>query len=151
MFGLVPFDRRRDQMQSRENNWTDLDRLWENFFNDSLMPGYFTRSGLMKVDIRDDKDAYILEAELPGVAREDINIEIDDGRLAISVNQDEKAEEKRESFIRRERRRTSMCRSFGLENIDADKISAKLENGVLTLRLPKLDETKAQSRKIDIA
>lgn len=151
MFGLVPFDRRKDQMQARDSSLFDMDRLFENFFNDSLMPNYFNRSGLMKVDIREEQDAYVLEAELPGIERENINIEINDGRLIISVNQEEKSEEKQERYIRRERRCNSMSRSFSLENVDADNIGAKLESGLLTLRLPKLEQNRPQTRRIDIA
>jgi HSP20 family protein len=150
MFGLAPYDRRRNQMQPRDSNFFDMDRVLENFFNDSVFPGYFSRSGMMKVDIREEAGAYLLDAELPGVNKENVNIEIEDGRLTISVNQDEQVEDKQENFIRHERRSSSLCRSFDLDNIDSEKISAKMENGVLSLRLPKLEPEKQKSRKIDI-
>jgi HSP20 family protein len=150
MFGLVPFDRRRNQMQPRESNFLDMDRVFENFFNDSVFPTYFSRSGMMRVDIREEEGAYLLDAELPGVNKENVNIEVADGRLTISVNQEEQAEEKNENYLRHERRSYTLCRSFSIDNIDADKISAKMENGVLSLRLPKSEPEKQQSRKIDI-
>jgi len=150
MFELVPFNRRKNQMQNRDRDVFDLDRVFENFFNDSVFPSYFSHSGMMKVDIRDDGDKFVLETELPGVSKENINIDIDDGRLSISVSQQEQSEDKRENYIRRERRSSSMQRSFALENIDADKITAKLENGLLTMNLPKLEPNKPVGRKVDI-
>ena len=150
MFGLVPFERKRNQMQNREDNVFDLDRVFENFFNDSIFPSYFNRSNLMRVDIREEGDAYGLDAELPGVSKENINIDIADGRLTISVNQDEKTEEKKENYVRRERRACSFCRSFDITDIDTDKISAKMENGVLSLTLPRREPEKPQGRKVAI-
>jgi len=150
MFELVPFNRRRNQMQNRDRDVFDLDRVFENFFNDSVFPSFFSNSGMMKVDIRDAGDKFILETELPGVNKDNINIDIEDGRLSIAVNQQEQNEDKQENYVRRERRCTSMQRSFALDNIDADKINAKLENGLLTLELPKLEPNKPAGRKIEI-
>ena len=71
--------------------------------------------------------------------------------LTISVNQDEATEEKSEQYLRRERRCCSMTRSFNVENINVDKIAAKLENGILRLELPKREVNPKQTKKIDIA
>jgi len=87
---------------------------------------------------------------MPGVRKEDINIEINDNRLTISANRDERVEEKRDNYIRKERRTSSMARSFSIDNVEADKITAKHENGVLTLILPKKEQSKPRGRKIDI-
>lgn len=150
MFGMVPFNHKRGQMQGGEDRFTDMDRLFEQFFNDSVFPRFFSQSGLMKVDIRDDGDAYVLEAELPGVKKENVHIDAEDGRLTIAVEQDERNEEKGDSYVRRERRTSAMRRSFSLDGVDANRISAKMENGVLTLRLPKQEPAKESGRRIDI-
>ncbi len=150
MFGLTPYNSRRNQMQNRTNNPFDIDRVFENFFNDSVFPSYFRQSGLMKVDIKDDGDAYVLEAELPGIKKENVNIDVEDGNLTISVNQDEQTEEKNDNYLCRERRACSMRRSFSLDSIDVEKINAKMENGLLTLRLPKVEPTKPAGRKVEI-
>lgn len=151
MFGLVPFDRRRNQMQSADRNqeW-NIDKLFENFFNDTIFPTYYTRSGFMKVDIGETDQAYWLEAELPGVDKDQVQIDLNDGQLTISVEQNEESEVKDEKYLRKERHCCSMKRSFVLDNIDEEKIAAKLENGVLRLDLPKKEQQKTITRKIDI-
>lgn len=66
------------------------------------------------------------------------------------VVQDETQEEKNENYIRRERRQSSLVRSFGLNDVDQEKITAIMENGVLHITLPKLTEQKPRGRNIDI-
>ena len=151
MFGLVPFDRRRNQLQNAnaERAW-DMDKLFENFFNDAIFPTFYNRSGFMRVDISENDKAYLLEAELPGIDREQVTIEVDDNILTISVNVDEKEDVKEDKYLRRERRCCSMTRSFNIENIDADNIKAKMEKGILHLELPKREPDKKVVRKVDI-
>lgn len=150
MFEMVPFNRKRNQLQNRGRDIFDFDRLIDSFFNDSVFPSYFTQSGLMKVDIRDEGEYYVLETDLPGIKKENINIDFEDGRLTISVGQEEQNEEKQENYLCRERRSASMRRSFNVDNIDTGKISAKLEDGLLTMTLPKKEPDKPTGRKIEI-
>jgi HSP20 family protein len=148
MYGIVPVNRRRGQLAGREDNF---DRMFDNFFSDLAFPVYFGHNDLMRVDIREEENAYLLDAELPGVDKENIDIETEDNCLAISVNKEDQYEARKENFIRHERRSSSVSRSFNLEGVDIDKISAKLENGVLTIRLPKMEQDiKRQSRKVSI-
>ena len=154
MSGLIPFDKKKNGIQRKNDNLIDLfdvDRVFENFFNDTVFPSHFSNSGQMRVDIKENDKEYILEADLPGVNKEDINLEVHDDRLTISVKKDEKEEEKKDNYLRKERRTSSMTRSFYIESIISDKITAKYENGVLTLLLPKKEETKPKGRKIDIS
>ena len=139
-------------MQTNQDDrvW-DIDRIFENFFNDAVFPTYYNRSGFMRVDVKEEENAYLLEAELPGVNKDQLTIELDNDRLTISVNQDEHKEVNEEQYLRRERRCCSMTRSFNIENIDADKIKAKMENGILKLELPKREPDKKAVRKIDIS
>ncbi|MGI6326273.1 MAG: Hsp20/alpha crystallin family protein [Saccharofermentanales bacterium] len=150
MFELVPFNRRRNQIQSRNRDIFDFDRLINSFFNDSVFPSYFSQSGQMKVDIRDEGDSFVLETDLPGIKKENINIEIDEDRLTIAVNQEEQDEETRDNYLCRERRSCVMRRSFNIDRVDADNVSATFENGLLTLTLPKLEPAKPIGRKIEI-
>lgn len=151
MFGLVPFDRRRGQMQTARNQEWNLDRIFEQFFNDAIFPTHYTRSAFMKVDIGESDGAYWLEAELPGVKKEDVTIDVDKGQLTISVEHEETKEADQEDrYLRRERHCCSMKRSFSLENIDEENITAKMENGILRLTLPKMEPKPEESKKIDI-
>ncbi len=151
MSGLIPW--KNSGVQKRNDNllnFFDMDRVFDNFFNDSVFPSHFSNSGHMKVDISENEKEYILEAELPGVKKDEINLEVNDDRLTIAVNRDEKTEEKKDNYLRRERRTSSMIRSFSLENVASDKITAKHDNGILTLVLPKKEVVAVKGRKIDI-
>ena len=148
MFELVPFNRRRNQIQSRNRDIFDFDRLINSFFNDSVFPSYFSQSGQMKVDIRDEGDSFVLETDLPGIKKENINIEIDEDRLTIAVNQEEQDEETRDNYLCRERRSCVMRRSFNIDRVDADNVSATLRMAC-TLTLPKLEPANRR-QKIEI-
>jgi len=87
-----------------------------------------------------------VEAELPGVTKEEIDLNADDESLCITVN---RAEEVKRNFIHRERRFISMSRRVRLAGANLDDIKAKLEDGVLTVTIPKMEKADA-SRKIDI-
>jgi HSP20 family protein len=154
MSSLIPFERKNNGVQRKNGSLFDLfdmDRVFENFFNDTVFPSHFSNSGQMRVDISENDKEYILEAELPGVKKEEINLEVSDDRLTISVKKDENTEEKKDKYLRKERRTSSMVRSFSIENVLSDKITAKHENGILTLVLPKKEETKPKGKKIDIS
>lgn len=150
MSSLIPFDKKNSEIQRRHSNFFDVERIFENFFNDDFFPSFFRESSQMRVDIKENEKEYVLEADLPGVKKEDITIEINDNRLTISAKNDESVEEQRENYIRKERKFSSMVRSFGLENVKSDKITAKHENGVLTLILPKVENKGNNGRRIEI-
>jgi len=145
MFGLVPFSGRNIV---RKDPW-NLDKFFADFFNEPMFP-VFGNQSRMKVDIREDGKNYILEAELPGVDKEDINLEIGENTLTISVNRNEEINEEHKNYIRKERHSSSMVRSFAVDNIIPDQAMAKFENGLLTVTLPKKEETVVKSRRIDI-
>ena len=101
-------------------------------------------------DIRDEGDHYLLEAELPGFRKEDIDLDVKDGFLTISASREESGETKQGGYLCRERRSGSFSRSFNLDGIQEDGITASYNNGVLELTLPKRQEILPQSRKIAI-
>ena len=105
----------------------------------------------MRVDIRETEKEFILDADLPGIRKDQINMEVNDDQLTVSVVEDENKETKKEGYIYRERRYGTISRSFPLTNIDADKITAAFENGMLSVTLPKKEPGLPTSRKIDIA
>lgn len=120
------------------------------FFNEGFWEGF--NFGSFKVDVRDKKDAYIIDAEIPGINKENVSIDINNNMLTISANINESTEQKAEDgqYIRKERRTGSFLRSFSLENIKSDEIKAKMSNGILTIHCPKKTETSTNIRQIQI-
>ena len=104
----------------------------------------------IKTDIRDTGEAYIVEAELPGYTKDEIAIDVKDDILTITAEKHNEETEEKKGYIRCERYSGSVSRSFNISEVDAAAISAKHENGVLTLTLPKKKEEIPQSRKISI-
>ncbi|WP_088186132.1 Hsp20/alpha crystallin family protein [Desulfosporosinus sp. FKA] len=103
----------------------------------------------LKVDIRDNINEYILEADLPNVNKENLNVSFEDNVLTISVEQDKQVKEEKENYIRRERYPQSISRKFVFDGIKSDGIQAKYENGVLVVTLPKR-VVQDTNRKIEI-
>ena len=91
----------------------------------------------MRVDIREEEGAYRLSADLPGIDKNDLHVDVKDGVLTIAAERSVNAEENREGWLCRERRFGRMERAFNLEGVDENGITAAYENGVLTLTLPK--------------
>lgn len=120
-------------------------RSWQkNFFNDE-------NAVTIKTDIKDTGDSYVIDAELPGYKKEEINVDVNDDILTISAEKHtENEDENKNGYIRRERYYGSVSRSFNISEVEASQITAKHENGVLTLTLPKKKEQIPQSHKIEI-
>lgn len=135
MAGLVPFNRKRADIMS--SGFDSFQNMLDDFFTDSWPFRRSLMADTFKVDVQDNRTEYLIEAELPGVKKEDISIALNEGRLNISVNKDETVEEKDKNYIHRERRYTSMSRNIVLGDADAANIKAKLDNGVLTVTVPK--------------
>jgi HSP20 family protein len=103
-----------------------------------------------RADIKEKDDEYLIEAEMPGMNKEDIELEIDDNYLRITADHTEETEEKGENYIRRERRQGRYARSFYLDNVKEDEIKAEYNDGILTVHLPKLEKSEVKRRTIDI-
>jgi len=147
---LIPYGRRNRGLASRSKDIFNIDSLFDNFFNDSFMSPWFMGDSQMRVDVKENDKEYIVEADLPGVNKEDINIELNNDRLTIAVERNEEVNVEKENYIRRERRSGSFCRSFYIQNVVEDQISAKFENGVLSIVLPKKDQTPKKRNRIEI-
>lgn len=145
MFRLTPY--KTNQVARREDT---MDNLFDNFFNDTwFQPVAPTMKG-MKVDIQELEDSYLVEAELPGFEKEEISISLEKGLLTIHAERQETADDQQKNYIRRERRQYSYTRSFVVEDIKEEMISAKYDKGMLNLELPKVDEKVSTSRQINI-
>lgn len=140
---LTPYSR-HDSITSY-NPFRIMDQMEREFFGDS-------KTGSFSTDIRDNGNEYVLEADLPGFSKGDINIDIQDGRLTINAERHSEFEEKdkKGNYVRCERSYGKFSRSFDTTGIDTDAIKAGFADGVLTLTMPKLVETKPASRKLEI-
>ena len=143
MYEMMPFTRNHGVDLYRP--FRDLEELERSLFANSSAAAF-------KTDIRDTGDAYVLEADLPGMKKEDIHIDIDGDRLSISAERSAVKEEKDENggYIRCERSYGSFSRSFDISGIRGEDISAAYADGVLTLTLPKQARTVPASRRLEI-
>jgi len=101
--------------------------------------------------ILNPEDEFVIKAEIPGVDKKDIDITIEDNVLTIKGEKKFEKEEKKENYLRAERFYGTFRRSFTLPaSVDKDKIKAKLDKGVLTIEIPKKEETKPKKISIDV-
>ncbi len=101
------------------------------------------------VDIRETDEALMVEAELPGIDKKDVKLEVKDGVLTISGERRYEKDVKEENVHRIERSYGSFTRSFSLPtNVDAEKVNADMKDGVLTVRLPKRENAKPKAIEI---
>lgn len=139
MFDLMPFERNAKNLSNY------FDTFEKTFFNN--FPNMFSE---MRTDIQDKGDHYLLQADLPGFKKEDICINLNGDTLTISAEHNDEKEQKDTNFICRERRYGSYARSYDVSGINAQDISASYQNGVLELKLPKVDPKSSQERQIQI-
>jgi len=129
----------------------DFMNLNRNFFGDSF-DNLFTNAEDFSVDIQDNDKSYKLEADLPGLNKEDIDLDYSNNVLSIRAKQEteNKEEDEESNYVRRERSSRSFSRQFLIKDIDQDNITAKFENGVLTVDLPRTETEEPKTNKIDI-
>jgi len=130
---------------TRPNDLFDWNGLLDNFFTDT--PVWNTRTPA--VDVREQENEYLMEAELPGLAEKDIELNMEDNILTLSSKKEESKEEKKNGYLIRERRNYEFARTFVLpKDVDREKIKAEFKNGLLVVSIPKKPEAKP--RKIDV-
>ena len=132
-------------MLPRKRN--DFD-LWDEMFRDPFFTGE-RESKLMKTDIEEKKDKYIVDIDLPGYEKEDIKIEIDNGYLIVNAKTSHHKDEKEEGkYVRKERFVGECSRSFYVgEDVKQEDIKASFRNGTLKIEIPKKDEPKELPEK----
>ena len=143
MYEMMPFTRSHGVDLYRP--FRDLEELERSLFANSSAAAF-------KTDIRDTGDAYVLEADLPGMKKEDIHIDIDGDHLSISAQRTSHTEEKDSegAYIRCERSYGAFSRSFDISGIRSEDISAAYDNGVLTLTMPKRAPAVPAARRLEI-
>lgn len=148
MAGLVPFNKKNKEI-STNTSFEDFYNVLDDYFSNDWPFKRTLTHDTFKVDVEDNGNEYLIEAEVPGIDKKDINVELNDGKLMISITRDENSESKKKNFIHRERRYSSMSRSIYLEDAKPDGIKAKLENGLLKVVVPK-EEKPNNSITIDV-
>ena len=132
----------------------NVSNVFEDFFNEFPVFGGKEWTGNLnfpQVNIHETANAYHVEMNVPGLTKEDLKVNVENGLLSISF--EKKEEEKKEGYktIRREFSFRSFKRNFSLdENVDANQVQAKYENGILKLLLPKKEQGKPSSKQITI-
>ena len=146
MFELIPFAKRNSGYGY--NPFREMDNLEKAFFG----PYYGDRLAAFRTDVQETDDAYILETDLPGFKKEDIDIQIKEDMLTIKAERHAAHENKEEknNYVRVERSCGSYSRSFEISGVDTDAITAKYEDGVLTLTLPKKAPEAPAVKKLTI-
>ncbi len=134
------------------NPFRGIDEFEKRFFGDPY--GFFGNNvlGEFRTDIKDEGDAFVLEADLPGFKKEDINVDINNDVMTVRAERHSEREEKdkKGKYIRCERSYGAYSRQFDLSGINSERIAAKYENGVLTLNLPKKVPSVPESRRLSI-
>lgn len=143
MFEIIPYARNNHFLGSYDP-FKAMEEFEKNFFGRQL-PAF-------KTDIRETEHAYILDAELPGFSKEDIHAEVRNGYLTIHAEHKSESEDKDEknNYIRRECSYGSFTRSFDLDGIKSDEISASYKDGILSLTLPKAEAKAEEGRLLEI-
>ena len=147
MFGLTPFN--RQAVQRSNNGFVDFYHVMDDFFNNDLLNLRDFKYDTFKVDIKEDANGYAIEAEMPGVKKEDIAIDYQNDQLIIAVQRKEEMNDEKDQYIHRERRIASMQRAISLKDVKVEGITAKLEEGILKINIPK-EEVPTAKRLIEI-
>ena len=142
----------------RNVSFPSLPSVFDDFFSRELFNWgnnnfSSTSTTIPSVNIKETADSFDVEVAAPGMEKKDFNITLDGNTLTISSNKEHREEKKEENYTRREFSYQSFKRMFELPKdvVDADKINARYENGLLHLTIPKREEAKKQSpRMIEI-
>ncbi len=128
-----------------ENFFAETDDFFKNW-------NWDMNNDVPAANVREEKDAFLIDVAAPGMKREDFKVEIDNGVLMISAKAEEHKEEKTDEYRRQEFSYRNFRRSFWLpDNVNAEMISAQYENGLLRLRMPKIDlVVTAKSKTIQV-
>jgi HSP20 family protein len=137
----------------------DMERMMDSFFDRRMRPWWperWLRADEMEisapvVDVFEEKDDIVVKAELPGIEKDNIEVNVSDHHLTIKGEKKKEEEVKQEDYYRCERSYGAFLRTLELPaDVKADKVKAAFKDGVLEVRLPKTEEAKAREIKIKV-
>jgi HSP20 family protein len=129
MSSLIPG---KEEWNLFDNSYEDFKTAIKEFFKDRFPAKKFAKNNF-KLDVKEKDNTYIIEAELPGVNKDEVKVNFANGNLSITVTRESEKEEEQENYIHKERSFSSMSRSIYLENAKKEGITAKLQDGVLCI------------------
>lgn len=136
----------------RINRYPVFNDLMENFEKNFFRPLREDDSDVPAVNIKDEKDQYLLEFAAPGLKKQDFKIDLDNYVLTVSSEKKQEKEEKESNYSRREFVYSSFTRSFTLpKTVNVEKIKADYSDGILSITLPKKEEEAKLTRQIEIS
>ncbi|WP_188439407.1 Hsp20/alpha crystallin family protein [Planktosalinus lacus] len=147
---------KRNQASPSTSLWRPMDgwlpSIFEDLFNDSRLADVSTfGSTLPAVNIKETADDFLVEVAVPGKKKEDFNIELDQNVLTISSEEKSENEESSDDgrYSRKEFNYTAFKRAFTLpETVEQEKIKATYDNGVLSIQVPKREESKQKPKRM---
>jgi HSP20 family protein len=137
----------------------EMDRMMEDFFGRRFLPRWperwFRTEGLQMhapaVDVFEEKDEIVVKAEIPGIEKDSIEVNLSDHILTIKGEKKQEEEVKEENYYRSERSYGSFVRTLELpKDVEADKVKATFKNGVLEVRMPKTEQAKVREIKVKV-
>jgi HSP20 family protein len=137
----------------------EMDRMMEDFFGRRMRPWWperWFRTNELEVtapavDIFEEKEDIVVKAELPGMEKENIEVNLADHTLTIKGEKKKEEEVKEENYYRSERSYGTFLRTVELpKDVRADKVKASFKNGILEVRMPKTEEAKAKEVKVKV-
>ena len=136
----IPTWRIRSPFGDLERMRQQMDRL----FDDAMTPHRLPQAGVFPfINLTEDKDKFYVRAELPGVKADELDLQVTGNNLAISGERKIAAEDESAKYHRREREAGTFSRMIGLPSeVDSDRVEAKLDNGILTVVVPKAEIAK---------
>lgn len=128
------------------DNFRDFSNMIDSFFNDDFLKRGSVYESSFKVDVSKNDGGYLVEAEMPGFSKDEIEISLDEGKLTISAEKNEEVDKSDEAknYIHKERKSSKVSRTMYFKDVDEENIKANLVDGVLTIKLPskEIKETK---------
>ncbi len=151
MTGIVPFKRRHGMLDVYRGFDDWFKRAFEDFAMLDLTPDFETDFLAPPIDISEDTKAITVKAEMPGLDTKDLDITLEHGLLKIKGEKTEEKKEEDKFYHRIERHYGSFCRTIRLPGeVKSDKIDATFKNGILTIVLPKIAETKPEITHVKV-